>query len=256
MSRIRLNFIRSPVRLVTDNGLEATRSVSGSPLPGTSASVAGNAPAARSAGTHSGADHVNSRRALDPNAETAAAAPAAAADPGVSQAEHQQMTALLAQLVESVLDLQDQQRQSLSEMQHAAVELAVAAASWLTGAAIEAGQFAVDDLVKMALHRLEADTPVRVHMNPRDHSLLKTLTDQTAESELLERIVCVEDPDLPRGNCRFEAGRRTLMTDLETRLEEIRRLWMENLDATQVERRADGSHGRSLRRFPDRRETA
>jgi flagellar biosynthesis/type III secretory pathway protein FliH len=175
---------------------------------------------------------------------------------GVSQDEMRELLELLTAVAEDVQSVREQQRQSLAEMQTATIELAVAAASWLTGAAIDAGMFAVDDLVRLALEKLEASSPVRVQLNPLDHELLKELSQLQPNADLYEQLTCVENPALPRGSCRIESGRRTLLSDMETRLEEIRRLWMENLDATQVERREDGGHGRSLRRFPDRRETA
>ncbi len=182
--------------------------------------------------------------------------PVISAAPGVSHEEMAVLMELLSSVAEDVAAVREQQRQSLAEMQTATIELAVAAASWLTGTAIDAGMFAVDDLVRLALEKLDASSPVRVQLNPLDHQLLKELTQQQPNADLYEQLTCVENAALPRGSCRIESGRRTLLSDMETRLEEIRRLWMENLDATQVERREDGGHGRSLRRFPDRRETA
>ena len=76
------------------------------------------------------------------------------------------------------------------------------------------------------------------------------------QGDLLDQMSLADDETLSRGSCRIESGRRTLITDVETRLEQIHRTWMENLDATQVERRGDGTGGRTLRRFPERRETA
>ena len=163
---------------------------------------------------------------------------------------------LLGTVSESVSELQQQHRNSLEEMQQVSVELSVSAASWLTGVAIDAGQFAVDDLIRMALHRLGADQPVQVRLNPADHQLLRELMSASPVKEQLEQMNCMDDPSLPRGSCRVDSGRRMLVSDMESRLEEIRKLWMENLDAAQIERRGDGSHGRTLRRFPDRRETA
>ncbi len=240
MEKLQIHLIRSPSRIIhegralcsgsqrCESGSLPERSVP--PRPKTSAAA------------------VNSGSVSGPSAEVIASGPTAD--------ELSQLASMVGQLVETVQELQQQQRQSLTEMQQATVELAVAAASWLTGTAIEADQFAVDDLVRMALNRLEADGPVRVHLNPQDHVLLASLLRQTPDAELLEQIVCVENPTLTRGSCRVESGSRNLVSDMEIRLEEIRRLWMENLSDTQVERRGDGTHGRSLRRFPDRRETA
>ena len=65
------------------------------------------------------------------------------------------------------------------------------------------------------------------------------------------RALCrASQPQLGEGQMHQAAGIR------DRRLEEIRRTWMEKLDDSQIERRGDGSASRTLRRFPERRETA
>ncbi len=176
--------------------------------------------------------------------------------PMISEEDLADLRNLLEQAVVSVEELQEQQRQSLQEMQEVAVELAVAAASVLTGTAIERGQFAVDDLILQALAQMQLTDPVRVRMNPQDYDLLQVLMKEPDASEELQRLTVIQDDSLNRGSCRVESGRRILLTDLPTRLNDIRRSWMEKLDDSQIERRGDGSTGRSLRRFPDRREAS
>jgi hypothetical protein len=175
---------------------------------------------------------------------------------GVSDEELTDLRQMLADTAELVMELQDQHRQSLQEMQEVAVELATAATSWLTGVAIDRGEFAVDDLIRKALHQMEIDQPVRVRLNPADHDLLKNLMRDPAGRRMLENVSCFDDSTLSRGTCRVESGRRIVLSDMESRLEDIRRSWMEKLDDSQVERRGDGSTSRTLRRFPERRETA
>ena len=175
---------------------------------------------------------------------------------GVSEEELTELRQMLANTAELVMELQDQHRQSLHEMQEVAVELATAATSWLTGVAIDRGDFAVDDLIRKALQQLEIDQPVRVRLNPADHELLRNLMRDPAGRRMLENVSCFDDSALSRGSCRVESGRRIVLSDLESRLENIRRSWMEKLDDSQVERRGDGSTSRTLQRFPERRETA
>lgn len=175
---------------------------------------------------------------------------------GVSEDELADLRQMLANTAELVMELQEQHRQSLHEMQEVAVELATAATSWLTGVAIDRGEFAVDDLIRKALRQMEIDQPVRVRLNPADHDLLKNLIRDPAGRRMLEDVSCFDDPSLARGSCRVESGRRILLSDMESRLENIRRSWMEKLDDSQIERRGDGSTPRTLRRFPERRETA
>jgi len=175
---------------------------------------------------------------------------------GVDQEEICRLQQLLADAAEAVQELQTQHRQSLGEMQEVAVELATAAASWLVGYAIDRDMFAVDDLILKALEHLELNQSVKVRLNAADHALLQTLLSDPVSRQQLDLVSCIPDESIARGSVRVESGRRILLTDMHTRLEEIRRTWMEKLDDSQIERRGDGSASRTLRRFPERRETA
>ncbi|MCA9063402.1 MAG: hypothetical protein KDA96_10095 [Planctomycetaceae bacterium] len=164
--------------------------------------------------------------------------------------------ALLTDLAESVEEIRQQRRQTLEEMQQVAIELSMAATSWLVGAAIDADQFAVDDLIRTGMARLDLDDAVQVELNPADHDLLQRLLEESPDPGLVERITVIRDSALPRGSCRISSGRKSLVSDLESRLEAIHRSWLENMDDSQIERRRNGRDGRTLRRFPERRETA
>lgn len=258
MKRFRINLNRSP-DVIRHQGRDLPRAMRADGHQRQATDVTKSLPAASGKSGSAEAKHSNNGDQFDASGTSSTAQPAAAFEADSTQPTAQQINQLqdlLSQVSEAVFELQQQHRSTLNEMQQVAVELSVSAASWLTGVAIDAGQFAVDDLIRMALHRLEADLPVRVHLNPADHELLKKLLSEGDTSDQLEHMNCVNDPGLPRGGCRVESGRRILVSDMESRLEEIRLQWMENLDATQIERRGDGSHGGTLRRFPDRRETA
>ncbi len=175
---------------------------------------------------------------------------------GVDPDEIRRLQQLLADAAEAVQELQTQHQQSLGEMQEVAVELATAAASWLVGYAIDRDMFAVDELILKALEHLELNQSVKVRLHPADHTLLQTLLSDPVSRQQLDLVSCLQDESIPRGSVRVESGRRILLTDMHTRLEEIRRTWMEKLDDSQIERRGDGSASRTLRRFPERRETA
>ena len=164
---------------------------------------------------------------------------------------------LLNDIGAAIVELQQQHRETLTEMQQATVELSITAASWIVGAAIDADVFAVDDLVASMVRHLHKEQPVRVFLNPQDATLLNELIDSSEADQLVDsEIEVASDGELTRGNCRVESARTTLVMDLEDRLADIRRIWMENLNETQTERRADDPAGRGFRRFPDRRHTA
>ena len=173
-----------------------------------------------------------------------------------TEAELAQLRQLLGHLEASLIDLQHQQRASLGELQQVAVELGVQTASWLTGAAIDRDVFAVDQLVSQALTILEMNRPTEIRLHPEDCRLLADLTEQEEYSLPEEEITVVPDRSIQRGVCRAESARRSLVSDWKNRLEDIHRQWLESLDDTQVERRADDPNSRGFRRFPERRETA
>lgn len=175
---------------------------------------------------------------------------------GPSDEELADLRQLLTNAADQAAELRQMQRQSLSELQEVAVELAAAAASFLVGYAVDNSVFAIDDLIRKALLLMEADQPVRVRLNPADHELLKSLMKDPETARILKDVSCVDDDSINRGGCRIEAGRRVLVSDMHSRMEDIRRAWLEKLDDSQIERRGDGSASRTLRRFPDRRETA
>lgn len=164
---------------------------------------------------------------------------------------------LLNEVGFSIEELQQQHRDTLTELQQASIELAVSAASWIVGAAIDANQFAIDDLVQAMVDRLNTDEPIRVMMNPDDAELLNMLRNSADAKEFAAaNVEYVKDTQLKRGEVRAESARLTLMTDMDERLADIRQIWLENLNDTQTERRADDPAGRGLRRFPERRHTA
>lgn len=165
---------------------------------------------------------------------------------------------LLNDVGRSVEELHDQHRNTIREMQETTIELATVAASWLTRAAIDADVFAVDDLVRDMIERLHNEQPIRIHMNRDDANLLSSLKESSSDTPDFSNadVEFVADDRLSRGTVRAESTRTTLVTDLDERLAEIRQIWMENLNETQTERRADESTGRALKRFPDRRNSA
>ena len=70
-------------------------------------------------------------------------------------------------------------------------------------------------------------------------------------------MTLVADASIDRGGVRLETeSGRIVLSDVVSRLAEIRQQWMENINDTQTERRSVPDDVEQLRRFPDRRETA
>lgn len=171
--------------------------------------------------------------------------------------ESRQLQLLLTGLATAVRELQTTRRQSLRELQQVAVELATAAASWLTQAVIDRDQLRPDQLIEQAIDQLGGGEPLTLRLNPQDLDLFRQLQESDEVTvPLPEDVQLVGDAGLARGSCTAEAPNISLVSDLETRLASVRQAWLENLDDAQTERRATDRDGWQPGRVPDRRETA
>ncbi len=162
---------------------------------------------------------------------------------------------LLEEILEGVQQLDEKHHRSLGELQRIAVELSVAIASHLVKEKLDVGESGVESLVEEAISRLAPWEPIVIHINPLDEAALKaTWKDQLTAG--LSTLTFTVDEQLPRGACRATAGDFGLLSTMEQRLATIRDNLLQGIAYAQIERRKDGTDGGSLRRFPDRRQTA
>lgn len=178
------------------------------------------------------------------------------APPSPPPVDHSQaLSEVMASVHEAVQDLEVRRRQNLTELQEAAVELALAAATQVVGEAIDRDVFAVDQVVADLIGRVASEGPVRIALHPTDLKLL-----QAKRAEGLETpggvIEFFEDPSLKRGCCRAVSGSRAVVSDWRTHLAEIRAGLHEELEHAQTERRGPEAAHQRVKRYPDRRETA
>jgi flagellar biosynthesis/type III secretory pathway protein FliH len=171
------------------------------------------------------------------------------------EAERDALQAAVAGLVEAAGSLTSRQRELLGEMQQAAVELAVAIASRVTYDNLQSDRFAIEDLARSVVGRLQQPGPVEVRLHPDDIALLRR---RLGEGELVTQreIHLIADESLGRGDCVVAAGDVSVASQLEEQLAGIRQHLLRNLSHAQVERRKPLRADRELRRFPNRRETA
>jgi hypothetical protein len=153
--------------------------------------------------------------------------------------------------------LQQRRKQSLGELQQAAVELAIAVASRMVHERIAADDFPVEKLVGELLNRCGESGPVDIHLHPTDLELLeRRVQGRTPPWTGHESYTLIADASLERGDCRVAAGEFGILAKLELQLSELRQHLLESLDDAQVERRRTQTGNRAFRRFPERRETA
>jgi len=197
-----------------------------------------------------------SSAAITRSAELKAAPPPAVAAPVVVPHDPQ-IVQLLESITQTLADLETRRRESLAELQQAVVELSVAIASQLTYRIIESGEFAVEKMVEDAVSRLPAAEHVTLRLNPEDlvlfHQRLKAIPATALDARSLQLTA---DPSIARGGCLAELPEQGILCDIELLLGDLHTELMEGLSDAQVERRRTQGSDRSLRRFPDRRETA
>ncbi|MBL8848420.1 MAG: hypothetical protein JNG89_02000 [Planctomycetaceae bacterium] len=191
-----------------------------------------------------------------PPAQAVEPPPPTPAPPPVNPYEPQ-IIQLLESITRTLGELETRRRESLTELQQAVVELSVAMASQLTYRIIESGEFAVEKMVEDAVSRLPAAEHVTLRLHPDDlslfHQRLKSIPAAALDARSLELTA---DPEVSRGGCLAELPEQGILCDIEMLLGDLHTELMEGLSDAQVERRHTQGANRSLRRFPDRRETA
>ncbi len=173
------------------------------------------------------------------------------------QASLENMNRLLEAIVESIGELESRRSKSLSELQQAAVEIAVIVANNIVRRAISADNYGVVDLVNEVISRLGAEKTVTIYLHPNDHRLFEEQLKKEEKTlhEVAARIQVNADPNLQPGECYADAGDFGLLSTIEQQLTDIRQMLLEGLEDAEAERRKARSTSEIIRRFPDRRET-
>ena len=163
---------------------------------------------------------------------------------------------LLSSINDSVLELESRRNQSLAELQTVAVDLSIAIASRLVNAVIDAEQFGVVAMVEQLIDRIRPSGKITIRIHPADHELLEQSLQGNPPPWEKRDVELVSHSEITRGNCRAESDDACLATNIELEIAELRRQLVRDLEDAQTERRQNEVADQSLRRFPDRRETA
>jgi flagellar biosynthesis/type III secretory pathway protein FliH len=173
---------------------------------------------------------VPAERAVDPQVEAEAER--------LRQEERAAIERTLHAMMEAARGLATERNQRRTEMQRATVELAVTIASRLIHERIEAGQFALEALVRKTIERLEPNQPVIVRLHPDDITLLER---RLGKNQPLmpdgTEVRLLPDPGLERGACRAEAGTVGVLSQWKDQLEEIRQHLLRSVAHAQSEPR-------------------
>src|SRR5262249_14278060 len=149
-------------------------------------------------------------------------------------ADHAEVLALLASLRDLGRTLSEQQGNRVRELQHAAVELAVAVASHLTYQQIEAGDFRVAALVEQVIQQVGPRDAVRVYLNPPGRPWLHRQGE--GPLPLGPEVRLQADAQLKRGDCRAETDDVMLLSQPEDNIQALRQDLLRTLAQPEVRR--------------------
>ncbi len=151
-------------------------------------------------------------------------------------------------------EFEQRRQQSMNEMRSLAVELAIAVTEKLVLEKIDESQFPFQNLIGQLVDQSPHSACLQLSLNPDDLQLLsQQIENSHDENKAFGNLKLTADGRLPRGRFHIDSGDNEYFYDIAMHLAEIRRTIMENLNESEIERRAADRNAGSLRRFPDRR---
>lgn len=165
----------------------------------------------------------------------------------------QRIEQLFEDLSHQLSEMESRRSQSLGEMQHVAIELAMEIADKLVHGLIEMDQFPIEQWVHQITKPLPANQPLIVYLSGDDHRLLQQQMESGHVGIDPNQLRFEVNQQFPRGRCLVEAPGGELFYDVGLQLGEVRQRIMESLHEVEIERRAAAGNDSPLRRFPNRR---
>ncbi len=212
----------SPRRVLT--GTEASRvkpmTFGRGPTPAPAAAAqARSDDSSRSTGSTQVAIHMEEeieRRSREQIDRLRAEAQQAGFDHGV-EAARAHLGPALAALTEASRTVAGSTEAALDDVATAAVRIGLAIAETVIGQELHTNPTAFVDPVRRAVHALDGDDDVVVHLHPDDAAALRELHDRDIDGYRI-----AEDHTLGRGECRVESAIRLALDGIDRRLDEIR----------------------------------
>ncbi len=148
-----------------------------------------------------------------------------------SAAARAELSSVIDALRQAVDQAARSTEEALDDLARSALVAGVAIADAVVGKVVVEDPGALFDPVRRAVHALDGDEHVVLHLHPADHVALRQLIsrDQNSDlttadlSALITSIRIVDDPSIVRGTCRVESATRIAVDGLPNRLDDIRR---------------------------------
>lgn len=176
----------------------------------------------------------------------------------VASPESQSSAALrgiLDGIYEQMDTLESARAQNLRELQEVGIELGVLIASHIVKEKLDANELDLSELVMAAIDKLLPCDRLVIKLHPSDLGPVQHYVEQELKEDS-ERFELQEDATLPRGSCFVAGNGHGLLSTLDGRLDDIRETLLQGIEHARIERRKADGLGKSLRRFPNRRQRA
>ena len=146
-----------------------------------------------------------------------------------ARAEMESVIDVLRQAVDQAARSTDD---TLDDLARSALVAGVAIAEAIVGKVVIDDPATLFDPIRQAIHSLDGDENVVLHLHPADHTTLRKALNRSDDpdvaatdlSALIKSIRIIEDQSIPRGTCRVESATRIAVDSLSQRLDEIRRV--------------------------------
>lgn len=173
------------------------------------------------------------------------------------QQELKDMKGVVEDLQFSMTEYETRRQTSLDELQKISVELGVLAAEHVAKAEIDKNNCGIDRLISSAIKKLNVLEPAKVTLHPADQEVLNHHMGKRDVPWDGKQITVTTDAGMQRGSVRLDAeSGRAVVSNVKLRIDEVHESWMELVNAPQDEDRRVPQDAESMRRFPERRETA
>jgi len=132
------------------------------------------------------------------------------------------------QLAATISEIASVRSDSIHRAEADAVHLVLAIARRILHRELTLNSNAVEDLVKAALEKLQAQEVYRVRVHPDQEETLKRCLEKAGRGQT---VTVVSDPTQSEGGAVFETSRGMLDASLDTQLNEIERILADQLEA-------------------------
>jgi flagellar assembly protein FliH len=138
------------------------------------------------------------------------------------------LQSIVGNLAAAISEIAGVRSETIHRAEADTVHLALAIARRILHRELSLNPNAVEDLIKAALDKLQAQEVYRVRVHPDQQEILRRCLEKTTRGQA---VTVVADPSQSEGGAVFETSRGLLDASLDTQLDEIERILSDQLEA-------------------------